>query len=246
MDQVQRPTGPQLRLPTRPDGRPAEAELVLLKDSLAEKDQEVQREIEQKIVQHRAWNDGYLDLTRLPMSPVSDQGLSAHFRTARTEYLPTPPASVSSEASGDGEHADAASPTHERRGSVAVRYVSPPYDGPSHDQPSFRRRIGRGVGVMIDRRGMHRPSKEGVDTRVLDRFKSDHSDDEDQEVHMIDPFDTVRMRYRASILASHATHRASAGQAVRPPPIEAAVASGQAAGRPGSLHDSSNLQRPVG
>ena len=219
LEQVQRPSGPQLRLPTRPDGRPAEADLVLLKDTLAEKENEIQKEIENKIAQHRAWNNGYLDFTRLPLTPVSEQGSGASFRTAVTEYLPTPPTSASSEGPGDAEHHEVASPSHGREDTVAVRYASPSYDGPSRGQPSFRRRIGRGGRMMIDRRGMHLQSKEGVDPLILDRFRFDQDDEDEPAVYVVDQFDTLSMRYRASLFGSHRAHGEHRAQATAGRPI---------------------------
>ncbi|KAI9826885.1 MAG: Enhancer of polycomb-like protein 1 [Thelocarpon impressellum] len=236
LDQAQRPPGPQLRLPTRPDGRPAEADLVLLKDMLAEKENEIQKEIDQKIAQHRNWNNGYLDLTRSPLTPVSEHGCGASFRTAVTEYLPTPPASASSEDSGGANHADVGSPSRAREDSVTVRYASPTYDGPSQNQPSFRRRIGRGGRVMVDRRGLHVQSKEGIDPRILDRFKYDQDDEDDQAVYLVDQFDTLSMRYRATIVGTHqAAQRAAQAHAVRPTQPDASSGKSQPlAGRPSS------------
>ncbi|KAI9881349.1 MAG: Enhancer of polycomb-like protein 1 [Pleopsidium flavum] len=205
----QRTSATQMRFPTRPDGRAAEANLVLLQDVLAEKENEIEREINQKITQHRKWNEGYLDLTRAPLTPNLEENASLNFRTAVTEYLPTPPASVSSEHSGDAV-ADVDSPNRGRDDSVTVRYASPTFDGPFRSQPSFRRRIGRGGRLMIDRRGMHLASKEGIDDNLLDRFKYDQDDEDHEPAYLVDPYDVFSMRYRASIFGSnrdHATRR---------------------------------------
>ncbi|KAI9762362.1 MAG: hypothetical protein M4579_000512 [Chaenotheca gracillima] len=199
---TQRPPGPQLRLPPRPDGRSTEADLILLQDLLAEKENEIQKDIEQKLVQHKNWNNGYLDFTRMPLTPISAQQPEPSFRAAVTEYLPTPPASASSERSGDGERINPPSPG--RQDSIIVRYASPSDDVLSRSQPSYRRRIGRGGRMMIDRRGMHLKSREGIDPWVLDRFKydQDDDDDDDSQSYFVDQFDTLNMRYRASILGS--------------------------------------------
>ena len=220
---------------------------MLLKDMLAEKENDIQKEIDQKIAQHRNWNNGYLDFTRMPLTPVSEHGCGASFRTAVTEYLPTPPASASSEASGGADHADVGSPSRAREDAVTVRYASPTYDRPSQNRPSFRRRIGRGGRVMVDRRGLHLQSKEGIDPRVTDRFKFDQDDEEDQAVYLADQFDTLSMRYRASIFGSHhSAHRAAQAQAARNSALEASAAKAQAVnGRPSSGQGPPGVQRPA-
>lgn len=57
---------------------------------------------------------------------------------------------------------------------------------------------------MIDRRGMRLHSKdelEGLEDIVVDRFKYDHDDDDEDGVptYVIDPNDISSMRYRAKI-----------------------------------------------
>lgn len=181
--------------------------MVALQDVLAEKENEIQREIEMKISQHKKWNEGYIDQTRAPLTPPLEESLGSNFRTALTEYLPTPPASISSEHSGDAI-GDAGSPARKLHEAVTVRYASPTYDLPLRSQPSFRRRVGRGGRLLIDRRGMNLQSKEGIDPAVVDRFKYDRDDDDDNEVptYLIDPYDISSMRYRAAIAGSSQAH----------------------------------------
>lgn len=57
---------------------------------------------------------------------------------------------------------------------------------------------------MIDRRGMRLGSKEGLDDRVVDRFRFDNDEDEDEvPIFVVDPYDIPSMRYRAKISGSH-------------------------------------------
>jgi len=113
--------------------------------------------------------------------------------------LPTPPASISSEHMGDVT-ADYSSPSRGNDESITVRYESPSYDEPGQNQPSFRRRYGRGGRLMIDRRGMRLQSTEGLDDTVVDRYKFDQDEDEDEiPTYPIDQYDIPRMRYRAHI-----------------------------------------------
>ena len=233
----QRTSATQLRPTPRGDGRPLDADLVSLQEVLAEKENEIQREINMKIAQHQKWNEGYIDFTRAPLTPPLEDSLCSSFRTAMTEYLPTPPASVSSEQSGDAV-GDVSSPSRNLNDSVTVRYVSPSYGGPSRIQPSFRRRVGRGGRMMIDRRGMNLQSKEGIDPKVVDRFKYDRDDDDDEEMsnYPIDPFEISSMRYRAAIVGSSQTHPQA--QSVRRAQIETSATTSQgplAAARSSSL-----------
>jgi len=236
----QRTSATQLRFPSRPDGRPAEADLVLLQDVLADKENEIEREINQKIAQHRKWNEGYLDLTRAPLTPTLEESASLNFRTAVTEYLPTPPASVSSEHSGDAV-AEMDSPSRGKDDSVTVRYASPTFDGPCRSQPSFRRRIGRGGRLMIDRRGMHLPSKEGINDTLLERFKYDQDDEDNEPTYLVDPYDVFSMRYRASIFGSNRDHATAQIHASRRSQNDIAMTNGQSTAGPST---SSLLSNP--
>ncbi|KAL8921160.1 MAG: hypothetical protein Q9172_004181 [Xanthocarpia lactea] len=221
---TQRPPGTQLRMPQRPDGRYADADLVQLQDVLAENERQIQEEIENRIAQHKQRSEGYLDLTRAPLTPPLEESTGSSFRTAMTEYLPTPPASISSEHSGDVA-AGAGSPGPIKDQTVAVRYASPSYDGPHGSQPSFRRRIGRGGRLMIDRRGMRVPGKDGLnDTLLADRYKFDREeDDEELPTYHVDPYDLANMRYRARVSGLHQSYQA---QAAKRQQIEASTTQG--------------------
>ncbi|KAL8665849.1 MAG: hypothetical protein Q9202_001972 [Teloschistes flavicans] len=194
---IQRTPSTQLRLPQRPDGRFADADLVHLQDVLAENERQMQEEIGMRIAQHKQRSEGYLDMTRAPLTPPLEESTVSSFRTATTEYLPTPPASISSEHSGEIA-AESGSPEQNRGQALAVRYASPAYDGPYQSQPSFRRRIGRGGRLMIDRRGMRLSWKESSDDLVADRYKFDHEDEDDElPTYLVEPCDIASMRYRA-------------------------------------------------
>ena len=159
--------------------------------------------IEARIAQHAKWNDGWVDMTTAPLTPPSEGNGGSSFRTATTEYLPTPPASASSENLGDAP-VDMNSPKRHKFDPVPVRYASPSYDRPWQSHISFRRRIGRGGRLMIDRRGMRLQSSEDLDKLddiVVDRFKFDRDDDDEDDVpvYTVDPNDIYNMRYRAKI-----------------------------------------------
>ncbi|KAL1898401.1 Enhancer of polycomb-like protein 1, partial [Ceratocystis pirilliformis] len=97
---IQRPPPPRAPVP-RPESRPAannEPDLVVLSDILAEKDNELQADIETKCQNHRKWNQNYVDLTRDPLSPVIEPSTEHIYRPVHIQYLLTPPASNASDA----------------------------------------------------------------------------------------------------------------------------------------------------
>lgn len=191
---VQRPSGTQLRLPGRSDGRPLDADLILLRDLLDQKENALRNEIAEKAQQHRKWNSAHVDLTREPLSPSHGQGFEAGFRTATAQYqyLMTPPSSVTSETF------DQHSPSLEKPESFAFGYNSPSEEDEPRGQPAYRRRIGRGGRLWIDRRGMSCAAKLAEAT-VSDRWKYDQDDEDEQPVYEVDPYDTKALRFRATI-----------------------------------------------
>lgn len=184
-----RQPGIQIRT-VRPDGRPIDADLTLLSDVLAQKENLLQMEIDQKIHQHQRWNQNHVDLTREPLSPVRGQGRDSSFRTATAQYLLTPPASVSSES-------DHSSPT-QLKDDVVFRFASPSEDVEPSRQPAYRRRIGRLGRLWIDRRGLPSPAKE-IDDITIDRWKYDQDDDNHQPIYEVDPYDTKAIKFRSTI-----------------------------------------------
>lgn len=143
---------------------------------------------------HRNWNEGHIDLTREPLSPVHGQVSESGFRTVTTQYqLITPPPSVIFDSF------DNSSPSHddlEKPDDFQFRFNSPPED--DHEKPAFRRRIGRGGRLWIDRRRVSSPIKH-TDPIILDRWKYDREDDDEQPVYDLDPYSTTSLRFRATM-----------------------------------------------
>ncbi|KAK6584531.1 hypothetical protein PZA11_002755 [Diplocarpon coronariae] len=193
-NQIQRQSGPQHRLPARPEPRPLEADLIQLSDLMAQKENVLQTEIEDKAKQHRKWNQGHVDLTREPLSPVEghDSGMGFRPAIAQYQYLMSPPSSVTSESF------DHSSPAQEKSEPHLFRFTYPPGDDEPQAQPAYRRRIGRSGRLWIDRRGMSSPAR-GTDYAISDRWKYDDKDDDEQPVYDVDPYDTKALRFRASI-----------------------------------------------
>ncbi|KAM5433247.1 Enhancer of polycomb-like protein 1 [Microsporum canis] len=193
---IQRPSVPQLRVPSRTAGQLGE-DLQLLEDVQADKENDILREIKQNVAKHAKWNEGYVDITRAPLTPTTPQGFEAEFRPAIThEYLPTPPTSESSERMRD-VHGILPLETQWS----ALRQSSPSEDDSNRPTPSFRRRVGRGGRVLIDRRNLALRNKDGVDPIKLDRFKYDRDDDDMDIVYEKDEFDIQIMQHRAYLSA---------------------------------------------
>ncbi|KAI9890860.1 MAG: Enhancer of polycomb-like protein 1 [Vezdaea aestivalis] len=210
--------GGQARL--RTDGRPADAELMTLKELLDRRQQEIDNDIASKVAQHERWNQGYADHTRTPLMPMSDW--KPTYRTVSTQSLPTPPASVASHSSPDvsgamDEHDNDTPPSiaKDERQISLTRALPSPSPSPSEEsfQQQFRRRIGRGGRSYLDRRGGIRSPAVDVDPMVLDRHKYDQ-DDSDEEyptsVYHMDVFSARNMKFRAGLLGRD--HNASVAQ----------------------------------
>jgi enhancer of polycomb-like protein len=191
----QRPNAPQLRMPLKAGLQGAE-DLQLLEEVQAEKENEILRDIKQNITKHIKWNEGYVDHTRAPLSPSPERTFDvAAFRPAFTAQLPTPP---SSEASGEIETSlDVTSPlfSREKLASHAVALHDEP-----HKMPSFRRRVGRGGRLMIDRRNMGTHKVE-LDPLKADRFKFDQEDSDEEPEYDTDAYSIQIMQHRAITMA---------------------------------------------
>ncbi|RYO13074.1 Enhancer of polycomb-like protein 1 [Alternaria tenuissima] len=186
---------------TRPDGRLVDGDIVYLEEQQAKRTEAIDSFIEDNLVKHQKWNVGWVDATWRPITPpLEPPAAKSDFRTVFTEsQLPTPPASVS-----DGEGADAtavvtSSKQTDPRRSARIRFATPPDDVPFHDQSRFRRRIGRGGRMMIDRRGVKRQKTERVDDRLADRWRFSGDSSEDEETYPVDWTDNLHIRYRIMI-----------------------------------------------
>lgn len=192
----QRPNAPQLRMPLKPGLQGAE-DLQLLEDYQAEKENEILRDIKANIAKHIKWNEGYVDHTRAPLSPSPEKTFdTGAFRPAFTAQLPTPP---SSEASGEMDTAlDVTSPLF-ARDKLASRAMELHED--PHRLPSFRRRVGRGGRLMIDRRNLVSRCTVEMDPLKADRFKFDQEDSDDEPVYDTDGYSIQIMQHRAITMA---------------------------------------------
>lgn len=202
------PAAPQIRMPLKAGLQGAE-DLQLLEDTQAEKENEIMRDIKQNIAKHIKWNEGFVDHTRAPLSPSPERTFdTAAFRPAFTAQLPTPP---SSDASGDAMDTalDVTSPLsgRDRFASRAMEL----HEEPSRI-PSFRRRVGRGGRLMIDRRNLA-ARKLDMDPIRADRFKFDQEDSDEESSYDTDGYSIQIMQHRAITMAKVREQAAVAAQA---------------------------------
>ena len=115
-----------------------------------------------------------------------------------TEYLPTPPASLSEEHPNEAV-AEAGFPDHHTP--YPFRYATPPAEDHSETMPSFRRRVGRGGRLMFDRRMPMRSRESVADDALTDRFKYDSDDENDEDIVEIDPHDVSIMTHKSYLYA---------------------------------------------
>ncbi|KIW72970.1 hypothetical protein PV04_01126 [Phialophora macrospora] len=193
----------QLRMPMAPGPGP---ELRTLEDVTAAREREIQREIQTNIEKHIRWNEGFVDKTMAPLTPdIQDDYPSPgeHFREAMaaTEYLPTPPASISDEESHGLPNGTDVVMKDVSRPSTPFRYASPADEDTVNHMPSFRRRIGRGGRILIDRR-LPRAGRDSF--RDDDRWRYDSPDEDDfsDEEHTFPDLTFARMSQRAYLIGS--------------------------------------------
>lgn len=188
---------------TRADGRLVDSDLVYLEEQQAKKTEAIDTFIEDNLVKHQKWNVGWVDATWRPITPPLEQAAAkSDFRTVFTEsQLPTPPASVSDDEGADTMAVVRTNAPDTPRRNARIRFGTPPDDVPFQDQSRYRRRIGRGGRVMIDRRGVKRQKLEDsqIDERVADRWKYSGDSSEDEQTYSVDWTDNLHIRYRIMI-----------------------------------------------
>ncbi|KAH7050999.1 enhancer of polycomb-like-domain-containing protein [Macrophomina phaseolina] len=216
---------PQL---SRVDGRPLDNDLVTLEEQLAKREEEITRSIETNKEKHREWNKHYVDVTWRAITPPLEEESQPAFRAAITEYLPTPPASISSDEAAEANKQQLASADKRIDENAMVRYATPPQES-FIGRPSFRRRTGRGGRLMIDRRGLKRPANEDIDDRVAERFKYDRDSDEEEDVLPVDFYSDAAIKYR--ILMDRSVSREAAMQQAAARRSMAAAAAAAAQGQ---------------
>ncbi|KAH8689631.1 putative histone acetyltransferase complex component Epl1 [Talaromyces proteolyticus] len=216
---IQRPVAPQLRVSQRPGG-PAAEDLQLLEEVQADKENEILRDIKQNLQKHIKWNEGYVDLTTAPLSTSPKRTFEAAFRPAITTQLPTPP---SSDSDVNENAVDTMHPYFREQ------FAAMNVDDDTNKIPSFRRRIGRGGRVMIDRRNLAARNKLDIDPLASDRFKYDNDDDDDDMVFVRDKYDVRVMQHRVVMAAKARDMATQAAQAAQAAQVQAQAQAAHAA-----------------
>jgi enhancer of polycomb-like protein len=207
---MQRPSAPQLRLPQKPGIQGAE-DLQSLEDVQAEKENEILHEIKHNIAKHVDWNEGYVDFTKAPLSPSPEPAHQLAFRPAITTQLPTPPSSDSSE-----HMLDSALDTTNAISSRDKLAYPMEKNGHTGRIPSFRRRVGRGGRLMIDRRDLAARKADSyappadTDPWKADRYKFDNEDSDEESPFDRSKYDTHIMLHRALMVAKARDHAVAA------------------------------------
>jgi enhancer of polycomb-like protein len=180
------------------------------------REHDIQKEIQNNVDKHIRWNEGFIDKTMAPLTPDFEDppSPSNHFREAMaaTEYLPTPPASVSDDESPRPIEGTDVVMKDASRPSTPFRYASPVDDDSVGPMPSFRRRVGRGGRIMVDRR-LPMPRRDPLED---ERFKFDSDDDEISESEASPPKKDIiyaRMSQRAYLLGNNSAQLMSSRRA---------------------------------
>ncbi|ORY71264.1 enhancer of polycomb-like-domain-containing protein [Pseudomassariella vexata] len=188
----------RLSLPVPRESRAVEQDLVQLSDKQKEQYAEFFRDIESKAQHHRHWNNGHIDLTERPLSPVKEEQ-HQNFRPAKAVFLPTPPASASESMELDDEPVSTV---------MAPKRAPSPFvfngADESESTPTYRRRVGRNGRLWIDRRHcrLASPPSDTETPPQSDQCKYDQDDSEDEQaVYHIDQYSTSAMRFRTTIPA---------------------------------------------
>lgn len=203
-------------VPPRPSAKPSlvSEELRTLESVQAEREMNILADIKQNIAKHARWNEGYVDWTTVPFTPTSERDVSTSFRPAiTTEYLPTPPSSESSESRLAVSSDRNSSMADIRNNMGFMRQPTPPSEELlTKRMPCFRRRIGRGGRVMIDRRNIPFKDRTDLNPITLERFKYDHDEDLEEPIYEHDPYDVRIMQHR-TYLTTRSRDQAAAAAA---------------------------------
>jgi enhancer of polycomb-like protein len=202
----------QFRMPIAPGSGP---ELRTLEDVLAVKERERENEIQTNIDKHSRWNEGFVDRTMAPLThdvEPEEPEPHGHFREAMAaiEYLPTPPASISDEEAQAQPNGKEVAMKDISRPTTPFRYASPAEDDQPGQMPSFRRRVGRGGRVLIDRK-LPRPRRDRPED---DKFKFDSDDDDDSlDIEPVADLTYALISQRAYLFRSTETQPSSSRKA---------------------------------
>ena len=186
--------GSQLKLISHQDSvAPPETDVVKLREMFALRDQKVLAQINSQIDKHDQWNQKFIDRTVDALLGINTNAFEengqlsvewASIKIEGTKQLPTPPESIGSDRE-----------IEEKRPAKRVRLAHPREQKSFRGAPRFRSRIGRGGRLLLDRHNMRSASRAQFSSVMVDRFKYDREDGDDEMLGLVDPyFDPVYLR----------------------------------------------------
>lgn len=184
-----RPSISSIRLPSRADTFAApDTDRIIFADELARREREISRQINSSVAAHDKWNQNYIEETLAAVHglltpedmflPPEARSNGSDFVSAKFEVTqqPTPPASVAAESASEEDAAGGAEELETK-----VRWAQPSEQKSMQGQPRYRRRMGRGGRMMIDRHNLRSRDGEIAESR----FAFDHdSGDEEEQIKM--------------------------------------------------------------
>ncbi|RPB16064.1 hypothetical protein P167DRAFT_481593 [Morchella conica CCBAS932] len=187
------------RIPGRQDGKPAEADLRQLSNFKLDKEkQRAERHLELKnsrVVPKYNIIDLTSDVLFEHETPKLT-GPNAAFCAVQTYFLPSPPASADSMDSSPES-----SPSHQQSQRHISVIQASPKKAPLRNLPTFRRRVGRGGRIRIDRRLPAFEPLPDVEEVVWDRMKYDREEDCYPQVYDVDINNDTNIQFRARMLS---------------------------------------------
>lgn len=177
--------GSQLKLITHQDSvAPPETDVVKLRELFAQRDQKVQTQINSQIDKHEQWNQKFIDRTVDSLLGINTNIFEktgqisvewASIKIDGTKQLPTPPESIGNDYE-----------TEEERPAKRVRIAHPREQKSFRGAPRFRSRIGRGGRLLLDRHNMRCATRAQISHVIVDRFKYDREDGDDEMLGLVD------------------------------------------------------------
>lgn len=224
-----------LRQPLQTVGRTLEREdnLKQIEDYNREKEELIQKAIADSIEQLVGKsNKLFMDFTQQAVSErISTSEPS--YRVVHTQMPISPPASTGGETqeavpcdTPNTPNTPLTPSTREAAGTGTKRDYTTAFEIPNkemtnshHDeyQHQYRRRIGRGGRLWVDRKGL-RPQNTTLSARDAERWKYDQDSDDDEQlsIYEADPYSTEQLNFRSNIeLMGRATAQANYQGAVQ-------------------------------
>lgn len=198
--QAQRPT---IKIPPPRDSVYApDTDAFPLTDAIQKREKEIAQQINSSVSQHDRWNRTFVDETLAALynlmspedmflPPDARKRASSDFVSVKIEKTqqPTPPESVVADSASEDDMA--LEPPADSQ--VHVRWAQPLEQKAAFPNGRFRRRVGRGGRVMLDRHNLRPRSKASAGSR----FAFDHDSGDESDPMEVDLDSTTAFYFRA-------------------------------------------------